>query len=192
MTEPLYEVSTHSASSNVDLVTTQPRFFEDDTTPFNLEVWRWTGQRLGKAYREVDQPTEVDRDRSKYANDLKWEIGDWLLDGEKGLNNKPVKLKREAVKATGYKWGTLKNLKSMAAKFPPSLRSDSLSWSHHLQVAPLELHIQKELLDLAGSKKFSVNELRREITGRRKKGTLPKSTKPERKDDPNHISNLLA
>jgi hypothetical protein len=60
-------------------------------------------------------------------------IGDWLNYGQKAYGEKYV----EAAAATGYDPGSLRNLAYVAANVEMSSRNDTLSWTHHMAVAPL-------------------------------------------------------
>ena len=49
----------------------------------------------------------------------------------------------QALEATDYQEGTLKNAKYVASRVERSLRNDNLRWYHHYAVAPLEPADQK-------------------------------------------------
>src|SRR5919201_4671058 len=77
--------------------------------PEDLPLERW--QAIGQQLRGIE-------------GSMRWWIGDWLNFGERSYG----KGYKAAEKATGYDNGTLRNLKSVAAKFELSRRRDNLSW----------------------------------------------------------------
>src|SRR5262245_25847386 len=60
-------------------------------------------------------------------------IGDWLNLGERRWGEKYT----EAIEQTGFEYGTVRNAKYVAGRIEVSRRRDSLSWSHHYEVAAL-------------------------------------------------------
>jgi hypothetical protein len=56
----------------------------------------------------------------------------------------------------------------VAAQFSPSLRSDKLTWSHHVLLAPLDGKQQAYWLDRASGERLSVADLRVELRAVRK------------------------
>lgn len=84
-----------------------------------------------------------------------WWIGDWLRFGER----KYGETYKQAIEATGYAEGTLRNAKYVAEKFSDlSLRSDSLSWNHHREAASLRPADRAEVLTRAASEGLSTRE----------------------------------
>jgi predicted metalloenzyme YecM len=74
----------------------------------------------------------------------------------------------------------------VASQFDPSLRSDKLSWSHHVLLAPLEPDDQQHWLERAQKERLSVADLRLEL--RRSHGDggkleAPSSADPKRGTD---------
>jgi hypothetical protein len=61
----------------------------------------------------------------------------------------------------------------VASQFDLSLRSDKLTWSHHVLLAPLEPDEQKRWLQHAQDQRLSVADLRTEL--RRTRGTEAKA-----------------
>jgi len=107
--------------------------------------------------------------RSRWYKEVQWAYGDLLLQGEAG-GVKAKQLQEDAVRITGYQWGTLKNLKSIAAEFPASRRRDGLTWSHHVLCAPLSEENQDRLLKVAREKNLSVRELSERIKNKHQTG----------------------
>jgi hypothetical protein len=64
---------------------------------------------------------------------------------------------------TGYDVASLRNMAWVASQFDLSLRSDKLTWSHHVLLAPLEPEEQKRWLDRALEQRLSVADLRVEL-----------------------------
>jgi hypothetical protein len=151
----------------------QLRVFTDEETEgtflaFNREEWAAEGKELGRA---------KDRD--------KWEIGEWLIRGEVRGRMAQKELQKEATKATGLPWGSLKNCKWIAGTFEKSRRRDELSYEHHAIVAAFDEKTQDELLERAvkgdprkkSHEPWSTGELKKAIKRMREHGTLPKLNK---------------
>jgi hypothetical protein len=62
-----------------------------------------------------------------------------------------------------YCYGTLRNVKWVAAHVPCNLRNDKLTYTHHVAVAPLEPADQKKWLKRAVDENMTVKILRHEI-----------------------------
>jgi hypothetical protein len=93
-----------------------------------------------------------------------WWIGDWLL----YARGKWGEMYTEAMKITGYDYGSLRNMASMAQEFNLSRRRDKLTWGHHAAVASLTHDEQHHWLDRAVALKWSREDLRTELrTSRR-------------------------
>jgi hypothetical protein len=88
-----------------------------------------------------------------------WWVGDWLRYGARRWGDGYT----EAAKITGYDPATLRNLAWVASRVELSLRSDKLTWSHHVLVAPLETDEQRHWLELADRERMSVADLRIEL-----------------------------
>jgi|SRR6478609_1713256 len=118
-------------------------------------AWLATGRRLG-AIGRCSQ----------------WWIGDWIRYGTARWGERYA----EAARVTGYDVASLRNMAWVAAQFDVSLRSDKLTWSHHVLLAPLEPEEQKRWLDQALRERLSVADLRLELKASRagkEKAALP-------------------
>ena len=104
--------------------------------------WLATGRRLG-AIGRCSQ----------------WWIGDWIRYGTARWGERYV----EAARVTGYDVATLRNMAWVASQFDLSLRSDKLTWSHHVLLAPLEPDEQRRWLEHAQEQRLSVADLRTEL-----------------------------
>ncbi len=83
-------------------------------------------------------------------------IGDWLNIGEKKWGEEY----EEAIKKTGFDYGTLRNDKYVSARVELSRRRDNLSYGHHVEVAPYTPEEQTFLLEQAERQGLSRNKLR--------------------------------
>jgi hypothetical protein len=107
--------------------------------------WLLTGRRLG-AIGRCSQ----------------WWIGDWVRYGTARWGEKYV----EAARVTGYDVASLRNMAWVATQFDSSLRSDKLSWSHHVLLAPLTTDQQRAWIERAIDERLSVADLRLELRAR--------------------------
>jgi hypothetical protein len=88
-----------------------------------------------------------------------WWIGDWLSYGVVAYGQRYT----VAVRVTGYDHQTLMNMVYVAKRFEASRRRPTLSWSHHAELAPLEITEQELWLDRACSRRLTVRALRAEL-----------------------------
>lgn len=88
-----------------------------------------------------------------------WWVGDWIRYGTSKWGEKYS----EAARLTGYDVASLRNMAWVASRFDPSLRSDKLTWSHHVLLAPLEPVEQRHWIRRAAEMRFSVADLRIEL-----------------------------
>lgn len=92
-----------------------------------------------------------------------WWIGDWIRYGTARWGERYS----EAARVTGYDVASLRNMAWVAAQFDLSLRSDKLSWSHHVLLAPLEEDEQRRWIAHAVERRLSVADLRLELRASR-------------------------
>jgi hypothetical protein len=100
-----------------------------------------------------------------------WWIGDWIRYGTTRWGEKYV----EAARVTGYDVASLRNMAWVAAQFDLSLRSDKLSWSHHVLLAPLSAEEQRHWIERASDERLSVADLRLELRARGRGGRRGKA-----------------
>lgn len=93
---------------------------------------------------------------------LNWWLGDWLHWGERRSWGD---MYTQALTETNYKYGTLSNYAWVASHVDFERRRESLSWSHHYEVAALDLHDQEHYLSLAVIENLSVRAMRDLIRG---------------------------
>jgi hypothetical protein len=103
----------------------------------------------------LDQWTEEGERLVRISRAVQWWIGDWLHYGSHRYGEKFV----DAALATGFDEATLKNMQWVAGRFKPERRRESLSWSHHREVAGLEPKQQDALLDVAEAEGWSHRRL---------------------------------
>jgi hypothetical protein len=121
--------------------------------------WLATGRRLG-AIGRCSQ----------------WWIGDWIRYGTSRWGEKYA----EAARITGYDVASLRNMAWVAAQFEMSLRSDKLTWSHHVLLAPLDSEEKRYWLERADAERLSVADLRLEL--RRSHGDRPATDAEENRE----------
>lgn len=90
-----------------------------------------------------------------------WWVGDWLNYGERNYGEKYA----QALDHTDYDYGTLATFAWVAKHVEVSTRIETLSWSHHRQVAPLGPADQDRWLTAAEANEWSVGQLRKQIKG---------------------------
>jgi hypothetical protein len=110
---------------------------------------------------------EVGRTLGRVGRYSRWWVGDWLLYGDQ----KWGEMYKEAGKVTGYNYGTLRNIVSIAQKFQLSRRRDNLSWGHHADIASLPPAEQEYWLDRATELGLSREDLRIELRTAQRSGT---------------------
>ena len=71
---------------------------------------------------------------------------------------------------------SLRNMAWVAAQFDLSLRSDKLSWSHHVLLAPLDGEEQRRWIGRAVEERLSVADLRLELRARGHGGRKEQAT----------------
>ncbi len=103
-----------------------------------------------------------------------WWVGDWLQYGASRWGEKYA----EAARITGYDVKTLRNMAYVAKRFDLSRRRDKLTWSHHAEVAVLELEEQDRWLDRAVADHLSVADLRTELRSRNGRHKSQASSEP--------------
>ncbi len=131
--------------------------------------WLATGRRLG-AIGRCSQ----------------WWIGDWIRYGTARWGEKYA----EAARVTGYDVASLRNMAWVASQFDLSLRSDKLTWSHHVLLAPLDTEEQKHWLGRAHVERLSVADLRLELRARREGKDQPSATAAEKATPADSAANV--
>jgi len=88
-----------------------------------------------------------------------WWVGDWVRYG----NARYGERYQLAARITRYDRHSLMNMAYVASRFEMSRRRESLSFSHHAELAAFPVSIQEHWLDRAESKRLSVRALRAEL-----------------------------
>jgi hypothetical protein len=124
-----------------------------------FEEWREIGVQIGafgKAYQ--------------------WALGDWWFYGEWEYGS----MYEEAMEVTDLTYQALADLKYVAGRFEFSRRRESLSISHHREVAALSQEEQDRWLDAAVENGWSVHKLRAALNGQLELGADPPALPPAR------------
>lgn len=121
-------------------------------TALGMREWAEQGRRLGVIGRGVG-----------------WWLGDWLRYGNERFGERYVRASR----ITGYDVQTLTNMVYVASRFEPEERRETLSWSHHAEVAGCPPRERGRWLDLAESERLSVRCLREEMRRARRLEATP-------------------
>lgn len=133
-----------------------------------LELFDVTGAEITAiAYRPTrelgyDEWLEHGRTIARVHEASLWWLGDWWSYGEHDYGD----LARAADELP-WAYGTCANAGWVAGAIEPSRRREGLSYSHHVDVAPLEPGEQDRWLDEAEREGWSRNELRDELRRRR-------------------------
>lgn len=88
-----------------------------------------------------------------------WCLGDWLVYGEATFNGRY----HDAIELTSLDYQTLRNHAWVARRFPMSRRRDTVSFTHHAEVAALAEPEQDFWLSKAEEYAWSAKRLRREV-----------------------------
>ena len=119
------------------------------TLPCDLSYQRWV--EIGYTVRGMTEH-------------VAWWWGDWCNHGERAYGEKYS----QALNETGLDYNTLAHYASVARQFEVWRRRQTLSWSHHREVAPLEREEQDQLLDKAEEQRWTRAQLREELRCARK------------------------
>lgn len=111
---------------------------------------------------------------SKVLASSAWCLGDWLVYGETAFNGRY----RDAIELTSLDYQTLRNHAWVARRFPMSRRRDTLSFTHHAEVAALAEPEQDFWLRKADEHGWSVKRLRREVKASLQERATDKDREP--------------
>ena len=150
----------------------QQRFF-NVPNPFDKDGWLVYGTKLGEHVGYVDRKTE---DLAKLNGWFPWDVGDWLLEGERGRIPMKQLEAYAAEQFPRYGWHTLRNWKVTARAIESSRRRDgregrdSLSYSVNQVVEKYDPELQDIFLDKAVEGHLTVRGLKAEIKAYWKSG----------------------
>ncbi|MFJ3303914.1 LmbU family transcriptional regulator [Streptomyces sp. NPDC086549] len=88
-----------------------------------------------------------------------WWLGDWLVYGQEKFPDRY----RQAMKATGLDYKTLRNYAWITRRYPSESRRAELSFQHHAEVASLPPAERGAWLDRAERENWSRNTLRKQV-----------------------------
>jgi hypothetical protein len=117
-----------------------------------------------KGHLDKRQWLEFGRALGRLGRNNKWWLGDWLLYADREWGE----MYTDAVRATGFENGSLRNMAYIAQRFELSRRRDNLSWGHHANVASLDVAEQEVWLDRASDLGWGVHDLRTELRSTRR------------------------
>jgi len=116
----------------------------------------------------IDEWIEAGEKLKLVEGSIQWWLGDWLNYGESAYGE----MYSQALDATDYEYGSLRNAKYVANRIEMSRRRDNLSFSHHQEVAPLELNEQNMFLNRAEKEHWSQKDLRNAIKEEKQKDII--------------------
>jgi hypothetical protein len=113
-----------------------------------------------------------------HLDGMAWEIGDWAAFGQIAVNRDgvltsaangipPSGILRKFCEANNISYQSAKNYAWVARSIPPTMRIDSLTFSHHQLVASLSPAEQRKWLRRADTDHWSVAELTRQLRASR-------------------------
>jgi hypothetical protein len=94
---------------------------------------------------------------------VQWWLGDWWAFGDHGYGERVAALQEEGGPLAGMNFGTVMNYGTVARAIETSRRREVLSFSHHVEVAPLPVKQQERFLNLAERESLSVAKLRKAV-----------------------------
>jgi hypothetical protein len=106
-----------------------------------------------------DKWVEIGSYLSSVVSSAAWCLGDWLVYGEAAFSGRY----RDAIELTSLDYQTLRNHAWVARRFPMDFRRDTLSFTHHAEVAALREPERDFWLRKAEEYGWSAKRLRREV-----------------------------
>lgn len=148
-----------------------------DQTPTDITATAWTPRgELDRA-----QWAATGRRLGAIGRASQWWIADWLRYGTAKWGEKYI----EAARLTGYDSTSLRNMVWVAAQFDDlSLRSDKLTWSHHVLLASLSAEEKRKWLKRAADEHLTVADLKAEL----RSATAGDGASPSEPDPPQQAS----
>jgi len=108
------------------------------------------------------------------ARSMQWWLGDWIRHGEERWGERYS----QALELTGLEYGTLRDIAWTCSRVLPPVRSETLPFWHHKEVAALNVADQDELLAAAETQNWTQSELR--AAARERRTDLPPPKPKER------------
>lgn len=149
-----------------------------------IDFGRFQVTPLGLSHRDdwtLSEWHEFGQWLNRLSDAVQWVWGDWAVmafqHADEWVNDDEVEDTSHESKYThliqksGYSYGTLRNLKSIAERIPLSRRRDNslIKFSHYVEIASLDQDKQEDWLDRIEAEGLSVRQLREEIQGVEKK-----------------------
>jgi hypothetical protein len=106
-----------------------------------------------------DKWVEIGSYLSSVVSSSAWCLGDWLVYGESAFSGRY----RDAIELTSLDYQTLRNHAWVARRFPIDFRRETLSFTHHAEVAALAEPERDFWLRKAEELGWSAKRLRREV-----------------------------
>lgn len=102
-----------------------------------------------------------------FEKGVQWWLGDWWRHGERHYGDMASQEAQDGLQEqVGYAYKTIANCAWVAGRIEPSRRRESLSWSHHQEVARFDDAAQQdEWLDRAEAENWTRAELRQALRG---------------------------
>jgi hypothetical protein len=107
----------------------------------------------------IERWTAIGARIAAHSDAASWWLGDWLAFGQAKYGRRY----KEGLTLTGLEYQTLRNYAAVARRFDLSRRRDDLSFQHHAEVCSLTDDEQDRWLELAATRGWSRNELRRRL-----------------------------
>lgn len=104
----------------------------------------------------------VGRQLNDVIDSSAWWLGDWLIFGKERYADSY----RQAIRAAGLSYQTLRNYAWVARRFTPAERRGRLTFQHHAEVVSLPKEVREKLLDLAEEQDWSTKQLRERVKGK--------------------------
>lgn len=101
-----------------------------------------------------------------FERGVMWWLGDWWNYGERAYGEMASQAAQDAIRdRTGYDYDTVRAAGWVASRIEPVRRRTSLSWSHHREVASMDINDQDYWLNAAEQHGWGRNDLRAAIRG---------------------------
>ena len=144
---------------------TLPNLAKGDVTDYGLILpeemtmneWVRTGKQLYKSFATLERG----------AISIMWWIGDFMNYGENRFTKEAY---NQAESSFGFKYQTIANAKYVAKKIPPSLRKETITFSHYAALASLPPEAIKEVAKQILLDDLTVRETQTLVSQRKEKG----------------------
>lgn len=104
----------------------------------------------------------VGKQLNGFIDSSAWWLGDWLIFGKERYADSY----KQAIRAAGLSYQTLRNYAWVARRFTPAERRAQLTFQHHAEVVSLPKDAREKLLDLAERQDWTTKQLRERVKGK--------------------------